>query len=215
MDYEISNSKQKQCLTIGTRDVNKLGPAKFRTQADNGTQQICYYNRNKKDTCFDSFLSVQKQTSSPFEINFPIVKVIDNISRQNVIYSEISDELSDFKNDNVQRPIQRISESNFVRDTTGNQTDGNLQVMDESAKRQDFFQDNNPTSVTIGKRYTTTRIKSRNFLSNIAYVSINKEDYYNKNFVFDVYMLVTKSLNPFSLDRKLTNKNKHEMIYML
>ena len=55
--------------------------------------------------------------------------------------------------------------------------------MDESAKSQDFFQDNN----TLGKRYTTTRIKSRNFLSNIAYVGINKEDYYNENFVFDVY----------------------------
>ena len=116
--YEISNSKQKQCLTIDARDVNELGPAKFRTQADNGTQRICYYNRNKKDTCFNSFLAVRKQTSSPFEINSSIVKVIDNINRQNVIYSEISDKLSDFKNDNVQRPIQQISESNFVRDTT-------------------------------------------------------------------------------------------------
>ena len=55
----------------------------------------------------------------PFEINFSIVEVINNIYRQNVIYSEISDELSDFKNDNVQRPIQQISESNFVRDTIG------------------------------------------------------------------------------------------------
>ena len=37
---EISNLTQKQCLTIDTRDVNNLGPAKFRTQADNGTEQI-------------------------------------------------------------------------------------------------------------------------------------------------------------------------------
>ena len=29
--FEISNSKQKQCLTIDTRDVNDLGPGKFRT----------------------------------------------------------------------------------------------------------------------------------------------------------------------------------------
>ena len=86
----------------------------------------------------------------------------------------------------------------------------NLLVVDESAKSQDFFQDNNP----IGKRYTTTRIKLRNFLSNIAYVGINMEDFYNENFIFDVYLLVTKTLNPFSLDRKLADKNKHEMIYM-
>ena len=28
-------------------------------------------------------------------------------------------------------------------------------------------------------------------------------------------MLSTKNLNPFTLDRKLADKNKHEMIYML
>ena len=84
-------------------------------------------------------------------------------------------------------------------------------MIDETAKSQDFFQGNK----NIGKKYTTTRIKSRNFLSNIAYVGISKEDYYNENFVFDVYLLLTKNLNPFSLDRKLVDKTKHEMIYML
>ena len=61
----------------------------------------------------------------------------------------------------------------------------------------------------------TTRIKSRQFFSNIAYVGINKEDYYNRNFVFDVYLLLRKNLNLFSLDRKLADKTKHKMIYML
>ena len=100
-----------------------------------------------------------------------------------------------------------------LTETTKNQTDDdvNLQVVDESGKSQDFFQDNNP----VEKRYTTTCIKSRNFLSNITYVGINKEDFYNANFIFDVYLHVTKNLNPFSLDRKLADKNKHEMMYML
>ena len=88
----------------------------------------------------------------------------------------------------------------------------NLQVMGKSAKSQDFFQYNDNT---IGKSYTTMCIKSRNVLSNIAYVSINKEDYYSENFVFDVYFLITKNLNLFSLDRKLADKTKHEMISML
>ena len=35
--FNISNSKQKQCLTIDTRDINDLGPGKFRTSADNET----------------------------------------------------------------------------------------------------------------------------------------------------------------------------------
>ena len=84
-------------------------------------------------------------------------------------------------------------------------SDENTQVMDRSAKSQDFFQDNS----TLGKRFTITQIKSRNFLSNIAYVGINKEDYNNENFIFDVYLLMTRNLNPFPLDRKLADKNKH------
>ena len=66
--------------------------------------------------------------------------------------------------------------SNFVTATlqTENQhiktetNDANEKIidMDESAKSQDFFQNNNAIKV----KYTTTGIKSRNFLSNIAYV---------------------------------------------
>ena len=89
--------------------------------------------------------------------------------------------------------------------------DDNMLTVDESAKSQDFFHEYKG----VGKKYTTTRIKSRNFLSHIAYVGIIKEDYYNENFVFDVYLLLTKNLNLFSLDRKLADKTKHEMIYVL
>ena len=77
----------------------------------------------KKDTNFNSFLAVRKETSSPVEINFSIVKVIDSINKHDNIYSEISDELSDFKNDNVQRKIQRTSESDFVRETIDRRPD--------------------------------------------------------------------------------------------
>ena len=83
--------------------------------------------------------------------------------------------------------------------------------MDKPAKSQDQFKNNNAIKV----KYTTTRIKLRNFLSNIAYLRINKEDYYNKNFIFNIYLLITKNVNSFSLDRKLADKTQHEMIYML
>ena len=83
--------------------------------------------------------------------------------------------------------------------------------MDESAKSQDFSQDNNAIKV----KYTMTGINSTKYLSNITYIGINKAGYYSKDFIFDVYLLVTKNLNPFSLDRKLADKTKHEIIYML
>ena len=54
--FQISNSKDKQCLTIDTRAINELGPAKFRTAAGNGEEQTCFYNL-KNDTHFSSFLA--------------------------------------------------------------------------------------------------------------------------------------------------------------
>ena len=64
-----------------------------------------------------------------------------------------------------------LSERQQINDLTdGNK---NIQVVDESAKSHNFFQDNNP----LGKKYTTTQIKFRNFLSSIAYVGIKKEDF--------------------------------------
>ena len=92
------------------------------------------------------------------------------------------------------------------------QNNDTMTMIDESAKSQDFFQNDKDKKE---RRYTTTRIKSRDFLSNIAYVGINREDFYSENFIFDVYLLITKNLNPFSLDRKLTDKSKHEMLYIL
>ena len=92
----------------------------------------------------------------------------------------------------------------------------------ETEKNHDFF----PTEKSIAKRkkvrytatrikYSPTRVKSRNFLSNISYNSINKADFYNENFILDVFILLVTNLNPFSLQHKISDKFKHEMIYML
>ena len=84
-----------------------------------------------------------------------------------------------------------------------------MEVMSEWGKIPDFFQGNNSLTNKSTRNYTTPRIKSRNSSSNISYVGINKEDFYNENFIFDVYLLVTKNLSPFLLDRKLNDQNKH------
>ena len=125
-------------------------------------------------------MAARQQTSQEGEIKFSFAKVIDNTNRAKVIYSEVRDELSNLKNDNIQSKIQWASESNTVRTTTVTRRDRHQRVYTGDGRiSKNLFQDNN----AIAKKYLTTRIKSRNFLSNIAYVGINKEDYYNRNFV--------------------------------
>ena len=90
----------------------------------------------KKDTSFNSFLAVKEETSSPVEINFSIVKLIDNINKQDSINFDVNDELSDFTNDNVQQRIQRASESVLSEKkqlTVDDQADGdgNIKMVDK------------------------------------------------------------------------------------
>ena len=120
--FHISNSQEKQCLTVDARDVSSLGPGKFRTLADNDIKQVCYYNRNKKDTCFNSFLATREETSQEDDIKFSIVKVIDNVNKNSVIYSEVTNELNNFKDDIGGRTVQSISGDNIEGRTTARET---------------------------------------------------------------------------------------------
>ena len=82
-----------------------------------------------RDTSFSSFLATRKKTSSARKVIFSIVKVIDKVNRHNIIYSEISGELSDFKNDIIQRgrTIQQIRDGDSFRETNdSNQTEKNF-----------------------------------------------------------------------------------------
>ena len=64
------------------------------------------------------------------------------------------------------------------------------------------------------KPYNTPRIKSRNFLTNISYNGVKEEDLFDRSFVFDIYVLTTKNINPFSLERKIFDVKDREMINM-
>ena len=52
-------------------------------------------------------------------------------------------------------------------------------------------------------------------MSNISYTGVNKKDFYNENFILDIFVLLVKNLNPFSLSRKVSDKTKHKMVYMI
>ena len=106
------------------------------------------------------------------------------------------------------QPSQPLPESGYsssVSDQEQEQNDSN-KTTTEPEKSHDFY----PIEKSIAKRkrirytatrikYSPTRVKSRNFLSNISYNSISKADFYNENFILDVFILLVKNLNPFSL----------------
>ena len=106
--FQISNSKEKKCLTIDTRDVNELGPEKFRTSTDNGEEQTCYFNRNRSDTHFNSFFAKRTQTNP---IRFSIVKPNSDFELVNKSLDfELNNSIS---NGQSEREHQQINSENF------------------------------------------------------------------------------------------------------
>ena len=89
--FEISNSNKKDCLTIDCRNFNSLGPSIFRTNAESGTRQICYYNRNKSDKSFNRFLVIRKQNAGK-NIIFEIKKIIEETKTGDFDYYELNNE---------------------------------------------------------------------------------------------------------------------------
>lgn len=69
--------------------------------------------------------------------------------------------------------------------------------------------------VVLATRYNNKRIKARNFLKNIVYSALNKNDHLNRASVVNAYTLLTQNSNPFSLDRKFNSQNDQQMISMI
>ena len=65
------------------------------------------------------------------------------------------------------------------------------------------------------KPYSSSRIKTRNFLSNISYTGVKNEGFADNNFTFDTITLLSKNINPFSVERKIVDTKNRDIIYML
>ena len=105
-----------------------------------------------------------------------------------------------------------LEEKNVLTENDKDMNNVQMEVKGESGKSPDFFQGIKSSTNKPRRNYTTTRVKSRNILSICWY---KQRSFCNENFISDVYLFVTKTLNPFSLDRRLNDQNKHQMIYML
>ena len=115
--FQISNSKEKKCLTIDTRETNELCIGKFRTDAQNALEQTCYFNRNKSDSHFTSYIA---KRVSPENHVFYISKLnldfnLDNKSLEIELKNLVAD-------GSVKRQYQSINNKNTENGTESSST---------------------------------------------------------------------------------------------
>ena len=81
----------------------------------------------------------------------------------------------------------------------------------QSELNQDIFSDDK----AIKKGYSSTKIKARNFLTNVSYNRIKAADFKNKGFVIDCFTFLLLHLNPFYLERKFETEIEREFVNTL
>ena len=191
--------------------------------------------KNKTDTHFLSFLS-QRFQAAP--INFSIVKQIFDIefinesletnAENSVFDGEIKNQLqqnssksfrdgrSETKKQQNRLYITNVTDSTDVPERQHDRHRNQRRKPRFLSETEDKIVNRHKKRYTATRiKYSPTRVKSVNILLNISYTGISKKDIYNEKFILDVYVLLVKNLNPFSLSRKVTDKTKYEMVYML
>ena len=103
-------------------------------------------------------------------------------------------------------------------------TENTLEQEQKMEEDLDFFFNNNASQPknrkyktkqkTKNKPYNTAIFKSRNFLTSKSYNGVKEEDLFDRSFVFDIYVLTTKYINPFSLERKIFDVKDREVTNM-
>ena len=112
----------------------------------------------------------------------------------------------------VQRMNQLIK--NGVREVEQRAEKGHdFSFLEESNQKQESVMSRHLTRRL--NSYTSSRIKTRNFLSNISYTGVKSEDFVDNNFTFDTITPITKNINPFSLERKMVDAKNRDIVYML
>ena len=75
---ELANKNYKVCLTLDCSNVNKDGPGRFRTKADNSDTQFCYFNNTRDEQVYNRFISkrIKAENNSSKNHLFEIVEVV-------------------------------------------------------------------------------------------------------------------------------------------
>ena len=81
---DLANSHEKHCLTIDCGYINKNGPGRYRSSAENPEKQVCYFNKPNDDVFYNTFISERiKGENFDDGIYFKIEKVRGKTDKEN------------------------------------------------------------------------------------------------------------------------------------
>ena len=61
---DLANTDERHCLTTDCSGVNKNGPGRYRTQADDPEKQVFYFNKPRDDELYNVFINRRIKTEN-------------------------------------------------------------------------------------------------------------------------------------------------------
>ena len=81
---DLANIHEKHCLTIDCGYINKNGPGRYRSLADNPEKQVCFFNKLNDNVFHNTFISERIKTEKFDDgIYFKIEKVRGKTDKEN------------------------------------------------------------------------------------------------------------------------------------
>ena len=85
----------------------------------------------------------------------------------------------------------------------------------EDQQNQNSSQDNKVVPKKVMKKrpdYSSTKVKTRNLLSNVSYRRFKQSDFNNQSSIIDILSFMVQNFNPINLDIKLEFEKERDMI---
>ena len=107
---ELANRNDKVCLTLDCSNTNKDGPGRFRTDADNPDNQVCYFNSANDKQVYNEFVSKRIKTpNSENDFHFKIIEV-KSMTNKNISF-DATNELRQLNKNDTKRSRGRVKTS--------------------------------------------------------------------------------------------------------
>ena len=85
----------------------------------------------------------------------------------------------------------------------------------EDQQNQNSSQDNKVVPKKVMKKradYSSTKVKTRNLLSNVSYRRFKQSDFNNQSSIIDILSFMVQNFNPINLDIKLEFEKERDMV---
>ena len=222
--FEIANRKDYSCLAI---DCGKSGPSKYRTEADNNVQQTYFFSQKKKHRVFERFTSHNLEPDNKNSLIFKIeLTDKNNIKERHFPYNQLFSkgngnvQVKDDNRSNTEeiskekvQKMNKLIKNTVIEMEQKEEKDHDFSLFEETNQKQESVMAKNLKRRI--KPYTSSRIKKKNFLSNISYTGVKSENFADNNFAFDTITLLTENFYTFLLERKIVDPKNRDIIYML